>query len=73
MLNEGGQFKDVRELVAGARGRRVYEVGDLDLGIWTAGMVQGLIRDIPTVAELIQRIVTEAGELVKSRLTGVLA
>ncbi|MET8948268.1 nitronate monooxygenase family protein [Streptomyces sp. NPDC004542] len=73
ILDAGGTFEDVRELVAGARGRRVYEAGDPDLGIWTAGMVQGLIHDIPTVADLIDRIVTEAHALIKGRLAGVLA
>ncbi|MFJ9707254.1 NAD(P)H-dependent flavin oxidoreductase [Streptomyces sp. NPDC101234] len=72
ILNAGGRFEDVRDLVAGARGRQVYEVGDPDLGIWTAGMVQGLIHDIPTVADLIGRIVTEAHALIAGRLAGVL-
>ena len=67
ILDGGGAFEDVRELVSGARGRTVYEQGDPDLGIWSAGMVQGLIDDIPTVAELVERIVTEARGLV-SRL-----
>ena len=49
ILNAGGQFADIRELVAGARGRTVYELGDLDAGIWYAGMSQGLINDVPTV------------------------
>ncbi|HVV08413.1 nitronate monooxygenase family protein [Amycolatopsis sp.] len=72
ILDKGGKFEDVRELVAGARGRKVFETGDLDLGIWTAGLVQGLIHDIPTVAELIERIVGEARELISGRLTGLL-
>jgi nitronate monooxygenase len=72
ILNDGGQFEDVRDLVAGSRGRKVFEVGDLDIGIWSAGMVQGLIRDIPTVAELVQRIVTEARQLIAGRLASVL-
>ncbi|MCZ0997461.1 nitronate monooxygenase family protein [Streptomyces mirabilis] len=72
ILDAGGTFEDVRELVAGARGRQVYEVGDPDLGIWTAGMVQGLIDDIPTVADLINRIVTEAHALITGRLAAVL-
>jgi nitronate monooxygenase len=73
ILNDGGRFEDVRDLVAGTRGRKVFEVGDLDIGIWSAGMVQGIIRDIPTVAELVQRIVTEARQLIAGRLAGVLA
>ena len=72
ILDKGGQFEDVRELVAGARGRKVFETGDLDLGIWTAGMVQGIIHDIPTVADLIDRIVGEARELITGRLAGML-
>ncbi|WP_040800028.1 NAD(P)H-dependent flavin oxidoreductase [Nocardia higoensis] len=64
----GGKFEDVRELVAGARGRRVFEEGDLDAGIWTAGLAQGLIEDIPTCAELISRMVGEAEELIQQRL-----
>lgn len=72
-LDAGGQFEDVRELVAGTRGRRVYELGDPDFGIWTVGQVQGLIEDIPTVAELIDRIVTQADELIRERLGAVIA
>ncbi|MDR3506579.1 MAG: nitronate monooxygenase family protein [Caulobacteraceae bacterium] len=67
----GAQFEDVRELVAGARGRKVYEEGDPDLGIWSAGMVQGLIHDIPTVKELVDRIISEAEGLIKNRLSGM--
>jgi nitronate monooxygenase len=60
ILGAGGRFEDVRELVAGARGRTVYETGDVEAGIWTVGMAQGLIHDIPTVDVLIRRIVDEA-------------
>ncbi|MBF6135730.1 nitronate monooxygenase [Nocardia otitidiscaviarum] len=69
----GGKFEDVRDLVAGARGRRVFEEGDLDAGIWSAGQVQGLINDIPTCAELVSRMVTEAESIIKSRLADMLA
>ncbi|QIX48505.1 nitronate monooxygenase [Rhodococcus sp. DMU1] len=68
ILAEGGNFDDVRELVAGARGRLVHEEGDLDLGIWASGLSQGLIHDIPTVVEMVTRIVCEAEELVRGRL-----
>ncbi|MFC9355205.1 NAD(P)H-dependent flavin oxidoreductase [Rhodococcus sp. NPDC057014] len=60
ILDRGGQFPDVRELVAGVRGRKVYELGDPEAGIWTVGMVQGLIEDIPTAGDLVRRIVTQA-------------
>jgi nitronate monooxygenase len=66
----GAKFEDVKDLVAGARGKVVYEAGDPDYGIWSAGQVQGLIHDIPTCAELIHRIVREAEEIITSRLAG---
>jgi nitronate monooxygenase len=69
ILDGGGGFEDVRELVSGARGRLVFEQGDPDAGIWTVGLVQGLIHDVPTVAELVERIVTEAAALIRGRLT----
>jgi len=66
----GAKFEDVKDLVAGARGKVVYEAGDPDYGIWSAGQVQGLIHDIPTCAELIARIVREAEEIITTRLGG---
>ncbi|WP_282782694.1 MULTISPECIES: nitronate monooxygenase family protein [unclassified Nocardia] len=69
----GGKFEDVRDLVAGARGRRVFEEGDLDAGIWSAGQVQGLINDIPTCAELVSRMVTEAESIINSRLASMMS
>ncbi|MGW1675833.1 NAD(P)H-dependent flavin oxidoreductase [Saccharopolyspora sp. NPDC002376] len=71
-LDADGAFEDVRELVAGARGRQVYEQGDTELGIWSVGMVQGLIDDVPAVDELVQRIVGEATELIRGRLGSLL-
>ena len=71
ILDRGGAFEDVRELVAGPRGRGVFESGDLEAGIWSAGVVQGLIQDVPTVAELIARIAAEAAELIRGRLASV--
>lgn len=56
----GAKFEDVRELVAGARGRQVYEQGDVDRGIWSAGISIGLINDIPTCEELLERMEREA-------------
>ena len=65
---EGAKFEDVRELVAGSRGKGVYELGDPDHGIWSAGMVQGLIHDVPSCVELVSRIVAEAEGIIKARL-----
>ncbi|MDJ0015864.1 NAD(P)H-dependent flavin oxidoreductase [Rhodococcus erythropolis] len=72
ILSSGGKFEDVRHLVAGARGRAVFDSGDPEAGIWTAGTVQGLIRDVPTVGELVERIVAESEALIAGRLTGLL-
>jgi nitronate monooxygenase len=65
---QGGTFDDVRHLVAGARGRRVYETGDPEAGIWWSGVAQGLIDDIPSVGDLVTRIVGQAEELISGRL-----
>jgi nitronate monooxygenase len=62
--SSGGIFDDIKHLVAGTRGRIVYESGDLDAGIWSAGLAQGLIHDIPTVKVLVERIVTEAEAII---------
>lgn len=64
----GATIDDLKHLVAGQRGRVVYEGGDPDHGIWSAGMVQGLIHDVPTCAELVSRIVREAEALIGQRL-----
>jgi nitronate monooxygenase len=67
----GGGFADVQELVSGARGRVVFELGDTDHGVWSAGQVQGLIHDVPSCAELVERMVTEAHALIDDRLAGI--
>ena len=69
----GATFSDVRDFVAGVKGRVVLETGELDRGVWSAGMVQGLIHDIPTVKELVERIVAEATAIIEQRLAGLVA
>jgi len=66
-------FADVKDLVAGTRGGVVYDSGDTDYGIWSAGQTQGLIHDIPTCKELVERIVTEATAIIRERLDRALA
>lgn len=66
------QFQDILTLVSGERSKKVIDDGNLEDGIWWAGMVMGLIHDIPTVKELIERIVNEAEQLIKTRLTKLL-
>ena len=67
----GAKFEDVVHLVAGARGRQAMAEGNTDGGIWSAGMVQGLIDDIPTVKELIDGIIAEANEIINARLVSM--
>ena len=67
----GAKFEDVQHLVAGTRGRDALANGDTQGGIWSAGMVQGLIHDIPTCKELVDRIVAEAEEIIRGRLSGM--
>jgi len=69
----GAKFEDVQQLVAGTRGRDALSKGDTEGGIWSAGMVQGLIHDIPTVKELVDRMVSEAEAIIRGRLSGMLA
>ncbi len=64
----GGKFEEVREIVAGARGKVLLETGEMDYGIWSAGQVQGLIHDIPTCKALVERIVREAEEIIRGKL-----
>ena len=66
------KFEDVRELVAGSAGKELLETGDLSKGVFWAGMVQGLIHDIPTCEELISRIVADAEAIIRSRVAGML-
>jgi NAD(P)H-dependent flavin oxidoreductase YrpB (nitropropane dioxygenase family) len=61
------QFSDVIEQVAGVYPRIMME-GDMDAGAWSCGMVAGLIHDIPTCQELIDRIMAEAYAIIHSRL-----
>jgi nitronate monooxygenase len=60
----------VAHLAAGERGAIVLETGDLEAGVWCAGQTQGLIWDVPTVAELVTRIVADA-EAAIDRLVGL--
>ncbi|KCZ46338.1 MULTISPECIES: nitronate monooxygenase family protein [unclassified Hyphomonas] len=68
----GAKFEDVQHLVAGVRGRKAMDEGDTDGGIWSAGMIQGLIHDIPSVEELIDRIVADAEKIIKGRLESMI-
>jgi len=64
-------IEDIRERVGGVYPRIMRE-GDLDAGAFSCGMVAGLVYDIPTVAELIDRIMRQAEALIRERLEGFL-
>jgi len=72
LAEPGAKFSDVQELVAGTAGRELLQTGDMTKGVFWAGMVQGLIHDIPTCGQLIDRIIADAEAIVKSRLEGML-
>ena len=59
---------DVADLVSGRRGAVVLESGDMEHGIWWAGISTGMIDDIPTCGELVSRIISGADEIINRRL-----
>jgi len=67
------QFDEIAPLVKGVRGRELFESGVLDHGVWSAGMVIGLIDDIPSCKVLVERIVAEAEEIIRDRLQALLS
>jgi len=71
-LGDKIKFEDIAPEVAGVYPRILYD-GDMDAGAWSCGQVAGLIHDIPTVKELIDRIMSEAETIIKQRLNGLIA
>ena len=61
------KFEDILEDVAGVYPKVMLE-GEMDIGAWSCGMVAGLVHDIPTCKELIDRIMFEAEQIIQSRL-----
>lgn len=71
-LGQEISFEDIMEEVVGVYPRVMLE-GEMDAGAWSCGMVAGLIHDIPTVKELIDRIMNQADQIIRGRLEGFLA
>jgi len=65
------KFEDIIDEVAGVYPRIMLD-GDMDAGAWSCGMVAGLIHDIPTCQELLDRIMSQANEIIEERLRGML-
>jgi len=64
-------FADIAAEVSGVY-PRILQQGEMDAGVWSCGMVAGLIHDVPTVKELIDRIMAHADAIVRQRLMGAL-
>lgn len=65
-------FEDIRDEVSGVYPKVMLD-GDMECGAWSCGMVAGLIDDIPTCKELIDRIMSEAEAIIRTRMGGMLA
>jgi nitronate monooxygenase len=65
---KGAPFEELAPLLSGKRGLKALKEGDIDEGLWSAGQVVGLIHDVPTIQELVDRIISEARQLVSGRL-----
>ena len=65
------KIDDILNEVAGVYPKVMID-GDMDAGAWSCGMVVGLIHDVPTVKQLIDRIMAEAEHIIRQRLTGFL-
>jgi nitronate monooxygenase len=70
-LGDAITFNDIHEEVAGVYPKIMLE-GEMDIGAWSCGMVAGLIHDIPSCQELIDRIMSEAEQILNQRLAGML-
>ena len=68
-----GDFTELFPLISGERARQVWKDGKAEEALLTVGQSVGRIRDIPTVAELIERIVSEAEEVLRNSLAQVTA
>jgi len=66
------KFEDIIDEVAGVYPKIMSE-GTMDAGAWSCGMVAGLINDIPTCQELIDRIMQQADDIIQQRLGGMLS
>ena len=71
-LGDEIQITDIIEEVAGVY-PKIMQEGTMDAGAWSCGMVAGLIHDVPTCKDLVERIVSDAEEIIKSRLSNFVA
>ena len=67
----GGDFGQVHHLVSGANQEKAWSTGDIEAGMVTVGMCGGLINDIPSCEDLVKNIVTDAEQIIRSSLAGI--
>ncbi len=65
------RFEDIMDEVVDVY-PKVMQEGDMESGVWSCGMVAGLVHDIPTCKELLDRVVSEARQIIENRLTAML-
>ena len=65
------KIEDIKQYMSGLEGKKMIETGDLNQGVFSSGQVIGMIRDVPTVQELFDRIIGEATELMTQQLPGM--
>lgn len=66
----GAPLEDVLNIVAGTKSKKMYDEGDLDAGIISCGQGVGMVHDIPTMQELFDRMISEAGDMAKKLAAG---
>ncbi|HEX7374223.1 MAG TPA: nitronate monooxygenase, partial [Steroidobacteraceae bacterium] len=66
---ESMTIQDIRAMVGGVY-PKVMQQGDMEAGAWSCGMVAGLIHDVPSCRQLIDRIMSEADDIIARRLAG---
>ncbi|MFP4000228.1 MAG: NAD(P)H-dependent flavin oxidoreductase [Desulfobacterales bacterium] len=63
------KIEDIAPYVSGDRGKKMLESGDIDSGVLSAGQCMGLIKDIPSCRELVERIINQANAVIQEKFT----
>jgi nitronate monooxygenase len=71
MEKSGASIQEMRPILSGTRGQSMMQHGEVDEGIMSVGQCIGLIDDIPTVKEVIDKIIKEATQIVNERLVKI--
>ena len=67
----GGDLSQMHHLESGANQEKLWSTGDIEAGMVTVSMCGGLINDIPSCEDLVKNIVTDAEQIIRSRLAGI--